>query len=710
MNLIAELKRRNVFRVAGAYVVLSWLLLQIADTLGDALALPDWTSKLVILLLALGFIPAVVFSWVYELTPEGVKKESEIDRSQSITSQTGRKLDIAVLIILLGVVGLYFFDPRSTPVPKETPAPPTVELANVTEIYSIAVLPFEDFSADADQDHLARGIADTVLHMLAQASNLKVAARTSSFAYQGTNTPITDIARDLGVGAVLEGSVQRVGDRLRIIAQLIRASDQSHLWSETFDRTADDVFAIQDEIAQAVVMALRPGSAMPDVAPTSKRTDVVAYEHYLRGKEGREQGTTESVEMALKELDAAIEIDPSFVPALVELGRTYMALNSVTPRTWAEIEKPAEDSFRRAVELSPDDPQALSGIGMFIRTAGYDPAPATPYLERALSLNPNDVVALRAMADHHLDQGDVLLATDKIRRAYELDPNNPRLAVNYGNHLTDLGRFDQARAVAQRLLLMRPDGPIGHELQVTIESTRGRKDLAIPHALNQHKANPDSYYEYHQLANLYAQIGDQEKALDWYRRTPPEFQTEDYLPISLFMNADGIERLVAHSERDLVLYPGWDFGQSIHITYLFLSGKVAEGVAAALRYEEAYLTDNSRVNAAITGALARRLGENELADRLLDDARARTEQLMETEYLSVAVLFSRTAVALADNEPETALVLLQQIADVNPIRLRNLPMHPLYDPLREDPRFDELIEAYEREAAAQRQRLREQGL
>lgn len=294
---------------------MGWLFTEISSIVLPTFGAPEWVMKVLMFVIVLGFVPTLVFSWVYELTSEGVKKEKDIHRDNSITHNTGRKLNFITLGALLVVLGLMFLQPYLFGTATDSPTTDKVvaEVATAEEISSIAVLPFEDFSEGGTQLHLARGIADTILHMLAQVPDMRVAARTSSFAYQGTNADISTIAGELGVGVILEGSVQRSGDRMRIIAQLIRASDQTHLWSQTFNRTADDIFAIQDEIAQSVVDALRPNAGLTGGGsantPSSARTDVAAYEHYLRGKEGYEQGTSESTELALRELQAALLID-----------------------------------------------------------------------------------------------------------------------------------------------------------------------------------------------------------------------------------------------------------------------------------------------------------------------------------------------------------------------------------------------------------------
>jgi TolB-like protein len=285
MSLFAELKRRNVVRVAIAYVVLSWLLLQVADTLGDTLALPEWTGRMVVLLIAIGFIPALIFSWVYELTPEGIKKESEIDRSNSITTTTGRKLDIAVLVMLVAVVALYFVDPRQPTQPVNPASQPATDLtptASTSKPSAIAVLPFLDLSPDNDQGYFADGIAEEILNLLARNPDLRVIARTSAFKFRGEDHDLREVGQALNANRILEGSVRTAGSRVRITAQLIDSESNLHLWSETYDRELTDIFAVQDEIARSISDAL---GVHLGVSLASASTIIVdAYHLYLQGK------------------------------------------------------------------------------------------------------------------------------------------------------------------------------------------------------------------------------------------------------------------------------------------------------------------------------------------------------------------------------------------------------------------------------------------
>ncbi len=327
MSLISELKRRNVFRVAILYGVAAWALLQVGDLLFGLLGLPAWSNKLLFAMLVLGFVPALIFSWVYELTPEGLKREHEVERNRSITAETARKLDLtvgALLIVAIVLLGInWYTGPRDDDADTAAtrPAPPVAAGSDAPATQaSIAVLPFVNMSDDKANDYFSDGLSEELLNVLAKVQGLRVIARTSSFAFKGKDATIADVAKTLGVDHVLEGSVRKAGDRVRITAQLIRARDSSHLWSETYDRTLDDVFAIQEEISGQVVGALkiRLLGARTDLSEVGGTENGQAYEAFLRGLHILSQGRAleENLRDALAAFDLAVAEDPSYAQGM----------------------------------------------------------------------------------------------------------------------------------------------------------------------------------------------------------------------------------------------------------------------------------------------------------------------------------------------------------------------------------------------------------
>ena len=371
MSLFSELKRRNVFRVVAAYVVMSWLLLQIADVASSAFDVPDWTFRFLILVLGIGLIPVAVFSWVFELTPDGLKKESEVDPGQSRTHATGRKLDVAtILMVIIGIVFVVVQQQKQpesqaqTPAPSVStvdagaPPPPETPAAPVVNSRSVAVLPFVNMSSDPENEYFADGLSEELLNQLAQIPDLQVAGRTSSFSFKDKNEDLRVIGNTLGVAHVLEGSVRRQGEQVRVTAQLIRVSDGFHLWSETYDRTMDDVFVIQDDISSNVANALKivldetAWQRMQDVGVRN----VDAFIEFQKAQELFEiaHGSgdlMENMREGLVHYDRAIELVPDFDAAYWQKS-DYYAHVILEPSSTAEQRVTALADLREVLDAA----------------------------------------------------------------------------------------------------------------------------------------------------------------------------------------------------------------------------------------------------------------------------------------------------------------------------------------------------------------------
>ncbi len=328
MSFFSELKRRNVFRVAVAYVVISWLLIQVVGLAADSFEAPPWVMKMVISLMTIGFVPTLFFSWAFELTSEGIKKESEIHRDESITNLTAKRLDIITIVAVIAVVGLLAIDrliPKTTTrtafnkvndVVKDSK--PNSKTSKTISDNSIAVLPFKDLSPAGDQEYFSDGMAEEILNVLVRVEALKVTSRTSAFQFKGREIGIPEIAKQLKVRHVLEGSVRKSGKTLRITAQLIDTQDDSHLWSETYDRplTSDNVFSIQDEISNAIVKALSEKMVIkstPHVTLKKSTDNLSAYELFLKARPMFQSRTR--LDEADTLLIKALELDPDFAKA-----------------------------------------------------------------------------------------------------------------------------------------------------------------------------------------------------------------------------------------------------------------------------------------------------------------------------------------------------------------------------------------------------------
>jgi adenylate cyclase len=479
MNLLEELKRRNVFRVVLAYLVLGWLVLQVADVLVDALELPVVWSKAVVALIVIGFIPAVVFSWVYELTPEGLKKESEIEAEQSITGHTAKKLNHTIVFLLLVAIGLFVYD-RFVATPANAPAESTpngVVTAPIEERPSLAVLAFENMSADADNEYFADGISEEILNLLADVRGMSVASRTSAFAFKGKELPIPEIAAALKVRYVLEGSVRKAGEQVRVTAQLIDAETDRHLWSETFDRTLRDIFTIQDEVATAIGGALQV-ELLGDggVAVKSEAIDPDVYNRFLEARFLLRSRIAEDLVEGTQLLIDVVAAEPRFARAHVLLGEAYLlnrTLRDLAGRDF--VMKLANMHASLAREIDPN----LSGIDLIMGHIAQvlEPLKALQYYQRAIELEPMEPRPYhwRGLMYHTL--GYDKLCLPDLEKALELDPRNPNVHYALGSCLMASGAWDRAVEIVTHGATL--GNPGGYELAISARNQQGDIDEAL---------------------------------------------------------------------------------------------------------------------------------------------------------------------------------------------------------------------------------------
>ena len=455
MSLFAELKRRNVFRVGIAYAITSWVLLQIIDVIAPILELPEWAPKLILVILAIGFFPALIFAWAFELTPEGLKREKEVDRSASITDVTGRKLD-RIIIAVLGLAVVLLLIDRYTGNDAEP------QSARVGK--SIAVLPFVNMSSDSEQEYFSDGITEEILNSLAAVKELKVAGRTSSFAFKGQNDDLRKIGDTLGVETILEGSVRKAGATVRITAQLIQVDDGFHLWSETYDRELTDVFAIQEEIATEILNQLRATLLDEEVvAFETQRTDPAVYDLYLLARQRIYARTEKSIQSSVELLDRAIAMDPDYAPALAQRGIATILLSDTLSGTIPDDE--AQRQGKRFIDLALEkDPQlaeAWAALGLYHTNRPSEHEEAIDALTRALELNPNLINASNWLFVVFNSIGEKANALALIEDMIEKDPLYKPAFGNGVQTFNDHGMKARAEEAIARFRSFDPGEPIG---------------------------------------------------------------------------------------------------------------------------------------------------------------------------------------------------------------------------------------------------------
>jgi adenylate cyclase len=456
LSLFKELKRRNVLRVGAAYVVGAWLLIQITETIFPLFGFGDTPARLVVIVLAIGFIPSLILSWVFELTPEGLKKDADVDREKSITPTAGKKLDRIIVVVLVLALGYFAFDKFVLdPVEDEQIAQSarqegrTAALTEADGDKSIAVLPFVNMSSDEEQEYFSDGLSEELLNLLAKIPELKVAARTSSFSFKGKDLEVPEIASRLKVAHVLEGSVRKYGNQIRITAQLIQADNGYHLWSETYDRQLDNVFQIQEDIAIAVVEALR--ITMLGEAPKTRKTDPAAYQLFLEGQYLKRQISSDSLDRAVEAFEQAVEIDPTYVPAWAELADTYIWGGSSGELSYEEAIALADQAIQIAINTDPDYAFAyyVRGIAWFFTKHNFKQG--VEDFQRALELDPDDAFLVAAIGKGALLTGKFDLAISQYQAALAMEPVVPEFYWFLGRAYLSSGRLDDAEAAFRKL-------------------------------------------------------------------------------------------------------------------------------------------------------------------------------------------------------------------------------------------------------------------
>ena len=688
-NFFAELKRRNVIRMVGLYLVGAWLVVQVAGTVLPMFGAPEWLPRTIVVLLAIGFVPAVILSWVFELTPEGLKRDEDVTPEQSIAPQTGRRMDRMIIVVLVLALGYFAFDKFVLTPRREAALVASVvpnESKSIINTKSIAVLPFENRSRDPDNAYFTDGVQDEILTDLAKIADLKVISRTSVMQYKsGVARNLREIAQQLGVANVVEGSVQRSGNRVRVNAQLVDARTDAHLWAQTYDRDLADVFAIQSEIAKAIADQLQA-----KLSPNEKKaieqpptTDLAAFDLYSRAKSllltaGFSATGEPDVRKAIELLDEAVKRDPSFFDAYCQLARAHGYLYAVTgtDHTPARLAL-AEAALQSATRLRPDAAETHLARAQYLYYGLRDYTGALAELEIARRALPNDPRLFELTGYILRRRGQPEEGLRNLERAVELDPRNFDILQQIALTYQQLGRYAEAIAALDRALAIVPDN-------AETRATRGE------------------FYFY------------------WRADTLPLHQTIDSI---LAQGPDAIasaaatwfacalaERDRAAAERALVAVGDnqcWGEG-AIQLSRSFGEGLLArmtkDEARARTAFEAARAQQKKIVQAqpdygpalCVLSLIDAALGRKELA---LDEGRRAIALMpLEKDVVNDSRVLEYFAITAAwAGEKELALQQLEAglRAPVASLMLSYgaLKLFPVWDPLRGDPRFEKIVES-----------------
>ena len=668
-----ELKRRNVVRVAVAYTVIAWLLLQIADVVLNNIEAPDWVFQAILLLVALGFPFALIFAWAFELTPEGLKREHEVDRSESITHLTGRKLDFTIIAVLAAalIFSLYLNL-------NGDDAADTVDEVTVSSIApSIAVLPFTNRSAIDADEFFVDGMHDDLVTQLAKISALKVISRTSVMQYRDTLKPMRVIGEELGVSTVLEGGVQRAGDRIRINVQLIDAKTDEHLWAETYNRqlTANNIFEIQEQIASEIAAALNTALSPDDRKRLADRpTDnIEAYEAYVIGRQKMANRTVPDMRYAVERFQTSINLDPEFVLAYVGLAESYMLLNNLGDMSKQDMLRRVRPLASKAHDLDDQIGEVYNVVAALAEYEGDIPG-AEAYYRKAIELSPGYGTArhwlgllLWNFTGRHEESAEIY------RRAVEVDPLAANIRSNLGALLASLGRTDEAfqqllRAFEINPALAEPYRWIGDLLLLA-----KRDPVAAMHWYQKVASVDPSAAAWPAIAFL--ALGDLQSAEEWIRPIRTLYPNEPIALIGLINletalgnNAEATDLAVQAMQfsRD-TLYVQWPL-------YFYRNGRILDGQPeqAYEKYVEAFpelatanpTVHGSNVEAAVDLVLVlREMGKTDEVSRLIDAALSSIGSMPNSGFISSDMLL--TELHAMNGDKKSALASLRRAIDTD---------------------------------------------
>jgi TolB-like protein/cytochrome c-type biogenesis protein CcmH/NrfG len=543
-SFFSELKRRNVYKVAVAYAVVGWLVVQVATQVFPFLEIPNWIVRVVIALVAIGFPIALVIAWAFELTPQGLKRTEEVDPRAGRDSKNRAWIYVAVIGAAFSV-GLFFIGRHTVSRTSWMQLERASAVAGSAPQKSIAVLPLLNESGDPRDEYFSDGLSEELIAALAQIKELKVIGRSSSFRFKDRKEEPKAIGEKLGVSTLLDGTVRKQGDHVRIVAELVNAADGIQLWTRTFDRQLKDIFAVQEEIARAVAQSLKVTLLGTDSksAQASATDNAEAHNAYLQGHFYLVRRNAEDFRKAIDYYDQAIQLDPNYALAYAERAEAWAFMGDLTgqrPTTYPKAHADAE----KAVAIAPDLAEARAALGFVLCLAEWKFTEGLAELKRAKELSPANPTANDLLARIIVYLGRFDEAERQARQAVELDPLSTVTHGNLARVLFYAGKLDEADAAARKAAELQPTGAGSHRFQVLIAAQRGdgeaalreaqlepdpgfrRFELAVAHYVRGDRAAADAALAdlianaaregfAYQIAEVYALRGEKDKAFEW---------------------------------------------------------------------------------------------------------------------------------------------------------------------------------------------------
>lgn len=683
-GILSEFRRRNIFRVGSVYALTGWMIIRVAIAFESTLGLPDWFDTLITALLIIGFPVALIMAWAFELTPEGVKRTEEVETKDSIAPDTGRRLNIILagaLVLALGFITFDIFNPRSAD------APHTVIKAGVSE-RSIAVMPFADLSPEGDQEYFSDGISEELLNVLAQVPDLQVAGRTSSFAFKGKNQDLREIGNILDVAHILEGSVRKAGEKIRVTSQLIKVEDGYQMWSSNYDGNLSDIFKVQDEISQSILAELMPQLLGEDKATAIKapRASMDVYDLYLLSKQYSRGGTYDDYKLAAEALDKALITDPNYVPALAWRGYYEIVLSDapgfqgVTPLDIASGR--ALTWINKAIALDPNSADALFARATLYSTDANTTKEAEADYRRALEIKPNFPIAKNDYA--------VLLESEfKFEEAFELfkealshDPALVDANFNLFQGYFWLSRFEEAQGVLDNWAKISPEDETLQRLTANFAFDTGQmaKGMNLARALED--KTPDTPLLTRFLTLGMFELGENEAVL-----------RSDYSSLNPFAlyRLGRYDEAQALAESTIKARPEFTSNQQSYINFLFMQGAfqdLSDYFDQTYQSVETFSESDSyppfeQVSAALLAT------NHPQAKAMMKATRAHIDRQRESR-ISLSVLDIEESVLLVlEGKNAVALDRLEDAYSKGSYDL-GIKLNPVYARLDDEPRFEAL--------------------
>jgi TolB-like protein/Flp pilus assembly protein TadD len=719
--VMAELSRRKVLRTMGAYAVAVFAVLQLMDAAVEPLRLPDWLPTVVVITLILGFPVVFLLAWQFDVTSGGVKRT----KPAGLLTSTQSFLMFSFMLVATAGLGLGFYQYYSNVFESDAQQATQSFVDQRTfsaPENSIAVLPFADMSEEGNQAHFSDGIAEEILNLLAQVNGLHVAARTSSFAFRDGATNIQEIGQLLNVSTVLEGSIRFSGNRIRMTAQLINVEDGYHIWSETFDREMNDVFAIQDEVASSIANALVDSFAGLSEKPAGRTRNLAAFEAYRTGRLHWWRRSPQEIQKAIELFANALEHDPQYAPAYAAIADSLVLLSLYGNITQLKAVERAQPMIEKALAIDPESAEAFAALGLARWQIGQTDS-AESALRQALSLNEDYIPAHLWLAGLLGEQGRIPERGQVLQTAMAIDPLNELLAINYaGNHYVQ-GDYEAARDLLSGLIQIRPDSVTLLRTMSGYASANGDLAEGWKYANQSFDLEPESPVVIGLMAKSWMELGEMDRAEELLRQgleiaeDNSDLKVQYYFLMLISGRVEEAERVVREQYGDSVD----SMPQRFQRYYYFQMGMInlikgefrnaRDSLELAIQSSDNMGTDDDRmITLTLASYLNEQLGDSDRAEIHLAEAERSVRRARMNGIDDAGLHYTESSIFVMKGDKEKAIASLREAYNRGWRQKWLLNLDARLDPLRSEPEFLEIVRQIDEDIARARQEVLDQQI